>query len=492
MRRHCVLRFPAALLVLAALAAGPPTATAENTGIVSVDGNTFVLDGTPYYYAGCNNYYQMVFAADPELRPAVEEVQVEAAALGLTVLRTWAFNDGASQWNALQTSPGVYQEYVFEGLDYVLDLANQHGLLLILAFVNNWDDYGGMNQYVEWSATATEHDHFYTDDDCRAWYRDHVSTVLNRLNTVNGRVYKDDPTIFAWELANEPRCASDPTGATLEAWISEMSAHVKSIDAAHLVTTGSEGFYGPAGPDHNPFGWMSSQGVDFVPHHAVETIDFACVHVWPDWWGASYEQSMSWVRDHIDDATELLDKPVILEEFGKQRPVETRDSFFQGWYDEIYLAAQAGEAAGGSNLWILYHDAYPDYDGFGVYCPEDSSTCGIIATEAARMNALTASGVDGGGEGTPRRLTSRSFPNPFNPTVSIEYALPADGPVVLAVYDLGGRRVRTLVDRRQRAGVHRARWDGRDTTGAELASGVYFARLEAGEARAVHKMVLLR
>jgi len=105
-------------------------------------------------------------------------------------------------------------------------------------------------------------------------------------------------------------------------------------------------------------------------------------------WGTSYAESMTWVRDHIDDSTDLLGKPVILEEFGRGRPVETRDVYYQGWYDEIYLAAQAGEAAGGSNFWILYHDDYEDYDGFGVYYPEDTSTCAIIAAEAARMNAL--------------------------------------------------------------------------------------------------------
>ncbi|MFH1864428.1 MAG: cellulase family glycosylhydrolase [Candidatus Eisenbacteria bacterium] len=492
MHRHHLMRFPILPLVLSAIVTCPSTVAAENVGTVSVEGDSFILDGAPFYYVGCNNYYLMVFAADPGLRSYVEEVQAEAAGLGLTVLRTWAFNDGAGQWNALQTSPGVYQEYVFEGLDYVLNLADEYGLRVILPLVNDWDDYGGMNQYVAWSGTASAHDDFYSDENCRSWYKDHVYTVLNRVNTFNGRVYREDPTVFAWELANEPRCESDPTGATLGEWIVEMSSYIKSIDAAHLVTTGSEGFYGPAGPDHNPHSWMSSLGVDFVPHHAVETIDFACIHGWPDWWGMDYAQSMSWMSDHIDDSTELLGKPVILEEFGKQRPVETRDLFFQGWFDEIYQAAQAGEAAGGSNLWILYHDDYPDYDGFGVYCPEDSSTCGIIAAEAERMNSLVAAGVEDAGQVGLRGPAIRSFPNPFNPAVSIEYAVPADGPVLLAVYDLCGRMVRTLVDRGHPAGVHTARWDGRDVTGAEMGSGVYFALLKVEESQAIRKLVLIR
>jgi mannan endo-1,4-beta-mannosidase len=375
------------LCTLVALALSPPV-QAENTGIVTREGNRFFLNGQVFYYAGCNNYYQMVFAADVGLRSYVDEVQQEAASMGLTVLRTWGFNDGADEWNALQIEPGVYQEHVLQGLDYVLYRADLLGLRLILPLVNNWDDYGGMNQYVEWSPTASHHDDFYTDENCRMWYRNHVTTVLERVNTFNGRVYREDPTVFAWQLANEPRCNSDPSGATLQGWIEEMSAHVKNVDALHMVTIGSEGFYGPAGPNHNPVDWFRWVGVDFIPNHQPETIDFATLHVWPESWGLNYNQSMLWVRDHIDDSDALLEKPVILEEFGKQRPLETRDLFYQGWYDEIYAGAAAGKAAGGSNFWILYHDDYPDYDGFGVYHPEDAGTVAIIEAEAARIAEL--------------------------------------------------------------------------------------------------------
>lgn len=234
----------------------------------------------------------------------------------------------------------------------------------------------------------TEHDDFYTDTNCRQFYRDHVTTVLNRVNTISGKRYRDDPTILGWELANEPRCESDPSGDVLQEWIETMATYIKTIDSDHLVSTGSEGFYGPSGPAHNPIGWFGTRGVDFIRNHQPAAIDFACFHAWPDHWGMNYNQSMQWVRDHIDDSDALLDKPVILEEFGKQRPLETRDLYYQGWYDEIYAGAAEGKAAGGSNFWILYHDDYPDYDGFGVYYPGDVSTVEIISTEAAKMRAL--------------------------------------------------------------------------------------------------------
>jgi len=212
--------------------------------------------------------------------------------------------------------------------------------------------------------------------------------VIERVNVFTGLVYRDDPTILAWELANEPRCVSDPGGDTLQAWIEEMSAHVKSLDAGHLVTTGSEGFFGGAQSGLNPRGWMSQQGVDFVRNHSPATIDFATHHLWPDHWGTSLLESRAWIADHVSEAQATLGKPVIAEEFGKVQPIATRDSWYQAIYDEVFTSASTSGAAAGSHFWILYHDSYPDYDGFGVYLPQHQSTGAILQAEAARMNGL--------------------------------------------------------------------------------------------------------
>lgn len=355
---------------------------------VEVKGHRFYLNGKPFYYAGFNTYYMMVYAADLNLRYAIDEIFFEADDLKLEVMRTWAFNDGASQWNALQIFPGVYQEYVFKGLDYVLAMASTYDIKVILTLVNNWDDYGGMNQYVDWSSTASHHDDFYTDANCRQWYKDHVWTVVNRINTINGRTYRDDSTIFSWELANEPDCLSDPSGDTLQAWIEEMSAYVKSIDGNHMVTTGSDGFYGPGEGWKNPHPWMKDWGIDFIRNHATENIDFATTHVWPDNYNFGFNEAIYWVSERIQDAESVLGKPLVVAEMGKFRPLTDRDTYYQAWYDEIYSSAHCGGAGAGSNFWILYHDDYPDYDGFGVYYPDDLSTLTIIYTEAEKMNAL--------------------------------------------------------------------------------------------------------
>ena len=89
------------------------------------------------------------------------------------------------------------------------------------------------------------------------------------------------------------------------------------------------------------------------------------------------------------------------------------------------------------------------------------------------------------------RLLTAS-PNPFNPATTIRFDLAAPGHVTLAVYDVGGRLVRILVDRPMAAGPHEAIWDGRSAAGSVSASGVYFYRLTAPGFDETRKMVLLR
>ena len=81
---------------------------------VETKGNQFVVNGQPFYVNGFNTYWLMVFAADQSTRGKVSELFQQASSVGLTVCRTWAFNDG--QWRALQKSPSVYDEEVFKVL----------------------------------------------------------------------------------------------------------------------------------------------------------------------------------------------------------------------------------------------------------------------------------------------------------------------------------------------------------------------------------------
>jgi len=83
-------------------------------------------------------------------------------------------------------------------------------------------------------------------------------------------------------------------------------------------------------------------------------------------------------------------------------------------------------------------------------------------------------------------------PNPFNPQLLIRFDLARSGPVRLAVFDLRGAHVATLVDETRPAGFHSARWKGRDSAGRAMPSGVYTILLWAEGARQVRKAVLAR
>jgi predicted outer membrane repeat protein len=88
---------------------------------------------------------------------------------------------------------------------------------------------------------------------------------------------------------------------------------------------------------------------------------------------------------------------------------------------------------------------------------------------------------------------AQNVPNPFNPRTEIRFGLPEPAVVDLVIFDLAGRRVRTLLaGSAQPAGLHRLSWDGRDDGGRAQSAGIYFCRLEAGPLREIRKMTLLR
>lgn len=111
--------------------------------------------------------------------------------------------------------------------------------------------------------------------------------MVDRVNTFTKIAYKDEPTIMAWELMNEPQCKADPSGKTLTAWIGEMATYVKSLDSKHLLSTGLEGFYGDSSPQRkaslNPVA-ANVLGTDFIANHNLDAIDFASIHSYPDLW----------------------------------------------------------------------------------------------------------------------------------------------------------------------------------------------------------------
>ena len=85
-----------------------------------------------------------------------------------------------------------------------------------------------------------------------------------------------------------------------------------------------------------------------------------------------------------------------------------------------------------------------------------------------------------------------NYPNPFNPTTKIDYGLPEVSNVKLVIYDILGREVTTLVNGVQDAGYKSIAWHGTDAFGKNVAAGMYFYLIQAGDFRQVKKMVLLK
>jgi len=85
-----------------------------------------------------------------------------------------------------------------------------------------------------------------------------------------------------------------------------------------------------------------------------------------------------------------------------------------------------------------------------------------------------------------------AVPNPFNPSTLVRFTLPTDQHAMLAVYDVRGRLVRTLVDDIRPAGLNEVRWNGRDDRGRDSASGTYFTLLRAAGRTDVKSLTLIR
>jgi hypothetical protein len=93
----------------------------------------------------------------------------------------------------------------------------------------------------------------------------------------------------------------------------------------------------------------------------------------------------------------------------------------------------------------------------------------------------------------PARIALSNHPNPFSLETGIRYQLPASGSVRLAIYDLSGRLVRTLLDGETRpAGAHQVAWNGCDDRGLPVAAGVYFAKIAAAGGESTRKLALIR
>jgi mannan endo-1,4-beta-mannosidase len=222
------------LLTVASLLMGQTALAALSAKkFASTSNLQFTIDGKTGYFAGSNSYWIGFLTNNADVDLVFDHMKES----GLKILRVWGFND-------VNTVPGqgtVYYQLHANGkstintgadglqrMDYVVHSAEKRGIKLIINFVNNWDDYGGMNAYVK-AYGETDHNAFYSNENIQKAYRQYIKAVVSR--------YTNSPAVFAWELANEPRCKGCDT-EVLYQWIKSTSQYIKSLDKRHMVCIG--------------------------------------------------------------------------------------------------------------------------------------------------------------------------------------------------------------------------------------------------------------
>jgi mannan endo-1,4-beta-mannosidase len=367
----------------------------------SRDGRFLYHRGQRFRVAGSNNYYPMY-----ESQFMVDNLLTTAASQNFNTFRLWGFLDIGNQDGTNSVDGphnGVYFHYWdgtepafndgatgLQHLDYVIYEAGQLNLKLVIPFVNDYDQFGGMDQYVRWKG-GQYHDQFYTDPTIRQWYKDWISHLLNHVNSITGVKYKDDATIMTWELANEERCAGygvypQSTGCTTDtitSWAADVSAYVKSIDKKHLLSPGDEGFY-CTDPQSSDFTINCSTGVDSIALAKLPDMDILSFHLYPDSWGKTPEWGTEWIQRHIDDSHRLGDRAVAGEWGLLEKNI--RNPVYHQWEDTVLRDDGAGAL-----YWILSGlqdngTLYPDYDGYTVYCP--TPVCSAFTNFARAIQQL--------------------------------------------------------------------------------------------------------
>ena len=345
------------------------------TPFITVKDGRFYNGDKEYRYVGANFWYGAILASEgrggnrQRLRQELDLMQK----VGIDNIRVLIGGDGREGIPShiepvLQTAPGVYNDTILLGLDYLMAELEKRNMKAVLYFNNAWEWSGGYGTYLEWAkgdgrcpipsvdgwpAYMDYVSEFVLNDKAIELSSNHIRNIVTRRNTITGKLYKDTPALMAWEIANEPRCFGEDSlhKARLVEFIDKQSRLIKSLDANHLVTTGSEGKHG------------CEQDIElFTKVHTLPCVDYACVHIWPYNW--------SWIRDkkdsinaltlkYIEEAYQRMNpagRPVVLEEFGYPRdsmlfaagtPTTERDRYFSYVFSII---RDSGKIAG-CNFW---------------------------------------------------------------------------------------------------------------------------------------------
>ncbi len=237
---------------------------------------------------------------------------------------------------------------------------------------------------------------FYSNPVTRRLYREHLEKLATRRNTITGVVYRDDPTIFGWELMNEAQVITG-RWAERRAWFAEMSAYLKSLDPNHMIAPGAWGYR------------SSSERREWLADHAIPTIDYCDVHSYPRDDHNSFVDSPAALQEFIENraaAAYSIRKPLVLGEFGMG--VEGFNNAPQAeWYRALFEGSvRAG--AGGAMFWILTPDPRRGY-GVTYTTSRDHELLSEIARASQLFASLQSAEIPARVQDSDRHLIPRQF-----------------------------------------------------------------------------------
>lgn len=401
---------------------------------VHVRNGQFIRDGKPYYFVGANMWYAAMMGAKDGDRDRLGKELDMLRSIGVDNIRVLVGSDGPEGRElkvepVLQPSPGQYNEDILEGLDYLMVELARRDMTAVLYLTNSWEWSGGFGQYLEWAGfgiTPLPRDvpwneycgiltQFHASDEAKEMYYAHVRKIVSRVNTLTDVPYAEDPTVFSWQLCNEPRPFSKENMPHFLEWVRKSASIIKSIDSNHMVSTGSEGLFG-----------CEVDSSLFRAIHAIPEIDYFNIHIWPYNWrwvvtetlddtDTAIASSREYIDAHMDIITSV-GKPLVIEEFGYPRDgfrfakgtsVNARDRYYEFMTSLVVESARSSGLLAGCNFWAwggfasqspvnLYWKPGDDYCGdpaqeqqglYSVYA-DDSTTVNVIVNANEMISSL--------------------------------------------------------------------------------------------------------
>lgn len=389
------------------------------TPFVHIEDGHFVKNGKPYYYIGTNFWYGAILGSEGEGgdRERLHKELDFLKSIGVDNLRVLVGSDGSRGITAkveptLQIEPGVYNDTILAGLDYLMVEMSKRDMVAILYLNNSWEWSGGYSQYLEWAgygkAPVPAEDgwpeymeyvkQFPQSEKAKALFANYVKDMVTRTNRYTGVKYVDDPAIMSWQIGNEPRAFSDENKEAFARWMADVAAQLKSLDKNHLVSSGSEGKHG-----------CEQDMALFERIHADTNIDYMNVHLWPYNWGWAPKDSLQeslprakknakqYIDEHLEVAARYK-KPVVLEEFGfprdgfqfsKASTTQVRDEFYRYVFEYIAEGAEKNGLFAGCNFWAWGGFAEPS--AAHVFWQRGDDYTGDPAQEEQGLNSVFAS-----------------------------------------------------------------------------------------------------